>query len=436
MNNDISAQDVIIRIVTAAQTGDIDKVREAIDQLRTSVADGSEAAQTLASAEQLASSHAADFERVFSGLSGLLQGGQSAAAGLSTALQGIGALAGATGPLMLAFQGVQLLVTAFGTLRAAAKDSAEAERQAAEEAARLDEQTLQHVTRQAREYADALEDARDRSNALSDAQASLDDAQLQLKLAQLRAQAAEHPEQKDQIEQQAAQLKIDAELNRVREKLSRLEAQRADADSAMLHQLEEEEKAGKALAEAEKRYAEVLAAQENIQKYAGLPARDRGGVDLSADYATVRDAPNRTRELEDARRLADALHKSTDDLLKKYDDQLAIIDKSILTLQTTLQTLSLNHLTDTGLDSDSSTSVQTRAQADADHLAKVYSDAVWAATDGAADKVRALYQDALETAARMGAQEITDAVKVNFQEIANTLNRRLSEIEAQLRNSR
>ncbi len=433
MNNDISAQDVIIRIVAAAETGDIGKVREAIDELRTSIGEGEAAAKDLGSEEQRAAANAADFHRVFSGLSNALRGGKDAVGGLATALRSLGELAGVSGPLMIALQGVQLLVTAFEALRSAARESAEAERQAAEEAARLDGETLQNVTRQAKEYADTLEEARDRSNALSDAQASLDDAQLQLQLAQLRAQAAEHPERKDQLEQQAAQLKIDAELNRVREKLSRLEAQRADAENAMLHQLEEEKKAKEALAEAERRSAEALAAQTEVQEfeksYAGLAARDipaehRPSADTRALAAT---AVDRSREAEDARRLAEALDKSTTELLGKYDDQIAILDKSILALQTTLQTISLNHLTDTGLPSDASTDVQTVAQQDAARLGQIYSDASWAANEGSADAVLSLYQNAAEIAARMGAPDISEAVETNFREIANTLSRRLAD---------
>lgn len=231
--------DVLIKIITAFESGGIDAAKKAAEELQKEVDANSNAGKTLAGALDLLNGKGQAAGQVFNGLKGILAGGQGAARGFAGVVQGLGgALGMAAGPLAILTTSVGLAITAWQKYKQSQEEAAEAAKKAAEEAARAaaaaaDQIKAIHDTSMAerveefRQMGQAAKEAADQASAVANAQLALENAKLDNQIAQLEAQkGGASKEEAEAIDAQISALRNQKSLNSNQAQQDALERER------------------------------------------------------------------------------------------------------------------------------------------------------------------------------------------------------------------
>lgn len=240
-----SDQDVLIKILTAFDSGGIDAARNAAQSLKETLDDNSDSGKNLTGIMDVLNDSSGGAETALKGLLGVMKGGSGAASGLATAIKGIGSALGvAAGPIGLVATLVGVAVSAWQSYKQKQEEAAEATKKAAEDAKKAAEdfakalddvakQSAAGVREEVKGIADELKGAADRAKELDDAMASIDDAQLGLELAELDAQLVGETDEgkRAELEQQKRRLRADHEKRKLQKDLADKQAEMDLMDS-------------------------------------------------------------------------------------------------------------------------------------------------------------------------------------------------------------
>lgn len=241
-----SDQDVLIKILTAFESGGIDAAKKAAQELKTTVDANSDSGKALSGIMDMLNNKSGDAATVFKGLSGIMRGGTGVANGLATAVKGLGgALGMAAGPLAILTTAVMAGVTAWQSYKQKQEEAAEAARKAAEEQKKAAEEFAKSLEETAQKsatgvhdevmgIADGLKEAAKRAKELDDALAAIDDAQLGLELAELDSQLVGEKDEgkKLLIEQKKKRLKAGRERQKQEAVIAGIAREIGDLDQA------------------------------------------------------------------------------------------------------------------------------------------------------------------------------------------------------------
>lgn len=242
------SEDVLIKIVTAFESGGIDAAKKAAQELQEAVGKSSEDGKALGNVLDFMNGHAKEATVALRGLSGIMKGGFSAT-GLGAASNALKAL----GPWgMAASVAIQAAGVAWDVYAKRRQAAAEAERKAAEEAAKAAEEAAQAAKKHLEELdkarleavnaavnelkegldavAKAAEASRKNLNELEDSRLGVDTSEIDAKVAagEMTAEEGEHAK---------AQLRFDAADRKDQREMDDLDAEharlvKADADAA------------------------------------------------------------------------------------------------------------------------------------------------------------------------------------------------------------
>ncbi len=297
-----SDQDILIRILTAYEGGGIEAAKKAAADLAGSVEKNSAAGKELDAVTKLMNNNAGQAARIFSGLSGVMRGGFDSAQGLTTALRGVGAVLGATGPVALALAAAGAIVTGLLRWKQHNEDAAEAAKKAAEEQVKaaedakksledLNKTKAEAVIAEVSAISDKLTQAAATAKELRDTLATMENAQLELEFAGIDKAVAEGSMSREEGDFTKARRKVEVEKIQVQRELDDAQKQL----QVRQQQVEEAEKraaAAKADADAKKKAAADAISSLNAseKELAGqrLALADAGvGAEYQQAYAGV-----------------------------------------------------------------------------------------------------------------------------------------------------
>lgn len=322
-----SDQDILIKVLTAFESGGIDAAKKAAQELKTTVDANSDSGKVLSGIMDMLNNKSGDAATVFKGLSGIMRGGTGVANGLATAVKGLGgALGMAAGPLAILTTAVMAGVTAWQSYKQKQEEAAEAARKAAEEEKQAAEELAKSLDEAAKNAAagaraevkgivDDLTAAAKRAKELDDALSAIDDAQLGLELAELDAKLVGEQDEgkRAEIEQQKKRLKAGRERQK-------LEASLVDMNGEMSLMSDQEAAAQKKAEQKAAALEEAETQWKNDAEWAyGGAIKELRQTERNRDMAKgmFGFAGDYEKQVEDARKKADEAEAN----LKNYKEQ-------------------------------------------------------------------------------------------------------------------
>lgn len=259
-------QEILIKILTAYEGGGIDAAKRAATDLQATVSKNSSAGKELAAVQSLMNNNAGKAAQIFNGLSGVMRGGMDSATSLTTALRGVGAVLGVSGPIAIALSTVGLLATGIMQWKRKAEEAGEAARKAGEEQAKaaedarkaledLNKAKQDAVVAEVTAISERLTTAAAAAKELRDTLATMENAQLELEFARLDQAVAKGEMSKEDAGFTKARRKVETERGQLERAVAGEQAGKAGQSSAI-----NEARASAAAAQAAAEQAEAAAA--------------------------------------------------------------------------------------------------------------------------------------------------------------------------------